>query len=115
MKIILFSTNVYTGRVDFFYDEDGWARWKKRGLEHGDSGMVLVGITGEYLHFKSFGTIENPFNYMASVNLQHNEVWDGPLPTIDSIMAAQGAPSCLERVLSTAKIEFLNFKNDTND
>lgn len=66
----------------FLYYKEDLEKWRKRGREHGDSGMLVFARREEPFNkkvvvYKGFGTIENPCKQMMNMSMIHFPLFDG--------------------------------------
>lgn len=75
-----------------------------RGKTNGNVGIILTRRSGLLFTYRGFGTIENPFWQMITINIYHNNLFDGEMPSDESRIFDPDAP-----VMSTNyRMIFLN-------
>jgi len=75
--------------VRFDYKSEPYNEWLSQGVKTGDVGFLLMGIDyglGFYL-YEGFGTIEAPYKELRKIDMQHDDVYDGKISTIEDIMS----------------------------
>jgi hypothetical protein len=71
----------------FHYRYSDLRRFVRDGKRDGNVGLILTKRNSKISTYRGFGTIENPFRYIATVSLMRNDVFDGPRPTDDEILS----------------------------
>jgi len=92
----------------FQYETEAYNKWIKQGEDTGDVGFLLMGIdynTKFYL-YEGFGTIENPITSLHKVDMQHDNMYDGELSTVESIMNPPEYKPSLNATFSYAILNF---------
>lgn len=84
--MIPISYTEINGEIKFFYNQEEFNQWKKRGLEYGDSGTILVSRKANQNNYKIFGTIERPCKIMCTYSIDHSEEFDGKMLTPEEII-----------------------------
>jgi len=79
MRPIKFT--VKNGKTIFHYPFSFLREFVTLGQREGNTGMILVGRTGDMFTYKGFGTIENPRTTMFTFHMKHFELMDGPIKT----------------------------------
>jgi hypothetical protein len=69
------------GVTHFHYKTSDIFPFVRQGVKHGNMGMILIKRKGKLLTFKGFGTFENPWRRITTLQLYHIDVLDGDMPT----------------------------------
>ena len=72
---------VKNGVTHFHYKASELIDFVRRGKKDGNVGVILVKRVGNMLTYRGFGTIENPFTYIASISIMHFPPFDGEMLT----------------------------------
>lgn len=65
--------------VRYSYTYKELKQFLQYGFSEGNVGLLLVGRVGNILKYRGFGTIENPFKWLTSINMIHSVSLDGVL------------------------------------
>lgn len=57
-----------------------------RGHAYGDTGMLLIEKTDDWMNYRGFGTIEHPFKQLTRLTLKYNAALDGGEFSIEAVM-----------------------------
>ena len=63
----------------FHYNYSELREFVRLGKSDGNVGAILVKREKDFLTYKGFGTIENPFNTMISITVRHLPSLDGEM------------------------------------
>ncbi len=72
---------IKNGATHFHYKSSELFDFVRRGKKDGNVGVILTKRDGNVLTYRGFGTIENPFNYIATISIVHLPSFDGDMPT----------------------------------
>jgi len=63
----------------FHYPINELRAFVKRGMEHGDTGPILIKRQSNVLTYKGYGTIENPRKSLITVSFVHSPLFSGEM------------------------------------
>ena len=73
-------------KITFHYTFSELRKFLEWGFKEGNNGVILIGRDDEFSYYRGFGTIENPWKYIASISMQHDPVYDGELTDPEDII-----------------------------
>lgn len=56
------------------------------GFKEGNNGVILVGQDKRFLKYRGFGTIENPWKYLATISMENDPMFDGEMPIPENVV-----------------------------
>lgn len=63
----------------FHYKSSELVDFVRRGKKDGNVGLILTKREGNWLTYRGFGTIDSPFNYIATITIENYSLLDGKM------------------------------------
>jgi len=83
-------------KITYHYTYSKLKEFLKHGFKEGNNGVILVGQDDRFLYYKGFGTIENPWRYVASISVENDPMFEGDMPKPENILKPPKRESIFE-------------------
>ncbi len=79
-------TDLGNGKIRFHYTFTELRKFLTHGFKEGNNGCILVGREGNFRIYRGFGTIENPWTYLATISVENHPVYDGDMISPEEVI-----------------------------
>ena len=73
-------------KITYHYTFSELRKFLEHGFKEGNNGVIIVGQDDKWLYYKGFGTIENPWTYVASISMENDPMFDGEMPNPEEVI-----------------------------